>query len=266
MCISPLRGDALASRVNPTTKTADGTRNKQQPQPDVGTRQVSFDEDGSKSSSDDDDSDDDIAAVDDEDDDSLLDGLDLEDLDDILKEDGAVDPSSTLATTNTTTAATTAPKEDSPGIQIPEKKKIKKQHLKQCISGGKSRYKKNKPGSRSPLSIVSLIWPTWIQPTESSLVNTRVVMACLMKPRCWRHSVVFCSFYVFCRYLEGTLYYSMKMLMIGDSMNVAMNQLWGELILRLASYTLLYSRPISIELFYFPTSSPLFFFSFSAVT
>ena len=85
---------------------------------------------------------------------TVMDGLDLEDSDDILKEDVAVDPSSKLATTTTTTttAAATAPKEDSPGIPIPERKKTKEQHLKQCTSGGKSRYKKKykKPGDRKP--------------------------------------------------------------------------------------------------------------------
>ena len=84
---------------------------------------------------------------DDDDDDSLLGGLDLEDLDDILKEDEAADPSSTSAsatitTTSTTPADATAPTDLPPGIPIPERKKTKQQHLKQCINGGTSRYKK----------------------------------------------------------------------------------------------------------------------------
>ena len=67
-------------------------------------------------------------------------------------EEGDGGPTSASATTTTTTAAAaTAPKEDSPGTPIPERKKTKEQGLKQCISGGTSRYKKKyKPGARKP--------------------------------------------------------------------------------------------------------------------
>lgn len=108
---------------------------------DISHNIVTFD--GTSTSSFDDENDvDENSATDDDDDDSLLGDLDPDEWVEILEQGDDDDDDSPPASATTATTSPPTPTDLPPGIPIPERKKSKEQHRRQCINVGRSRYKK----------------------------------------------------------------------------------------------------------------------------